>query len=132
MLSHLALVLPNPSKDNIKKIESSLFKFLWGGKPDKIRREDTKLLPKHGGLGMPDVANFWTAFKFSWLRRLLQSNSFWPKLFLKTIKDSTNLIITTDEFLQLGSSKISKIAKKLTNPFFPGICRKSICFLARG
>ena len=118
MLSHLALVLPNPSKDNIKKIESSLFKFLWGGKPDKIRREDTKLLPKHGGLGMPDVANFWTAFKFSWLRRLLQSNSFWPKLFLKTIKDSTNLIITSDEFLQLGSSKISEIAKKLTNPFW--------------
>ena len=65
MLSHLALVLPNPSKYDIKKIESSLFRFLWEGKPDKIRRDDSKLHQKQGGIGMPDVANFWTAFKFS-------------------------------------------------------------------
>ena len=73
IFSHLALVLPDTDKDLIKKLETSLFAFLWDNKPDKIRRDDTKLEQKQGGIGMPDVLKFWTAFKFSWLRRLLTS-----------------------------------------------------------
>ena len=67
---------------------------------------------------MPDISNFWSAFKFSWLRRLLLSNSFWPKLFLKTIKDTINLDVTADGFLQLGAARITEIAKKIGNPFW--------------
>ena len=63
IFSHLALVLPDTDKDLIKKLETSLFAFLWDNKPDKIRRDDSKLEQKQGGIGMPDVLKFWTAFK---------------------------------------------------------------------
>ena len=65
-LSHLALVLPNPTKDMIKQIETMIFKFIWSGKSEKVRREDAKLPVKLGGLSVPDVSKYWTAFKFSW------------------------------------------------------------------
>ena len=35
-LSHLALVLPNLNKNDIKKLESLFFNFIWGGRPAKV------------------------------------------------------------------------------------------------
>ena len=67
-LSHIALVIPNPNKEMIKHIESIFYKFIWSSKSEKVRREDCKLPVQNGGLGMPDILKFWTAFKFSWLR----------------------------------------------------------------
>ena len=80
-LSHIALVLPNPTKDMVKRIESMFYRFIWGGKSEKVRRDDTKLPIKYGGLGMPDISQFWTAFKFSWVRRLQTTNSFGHKYY---------------------------------------------------
>ena len=47
-LSHLSLALPNLQKQQIKDLESLVFKFLWDGKPDKISREHSKLNEKAG------------------------------------------------------------------------------------
>ena len=69
-LSHLALVLPNLDRKQIKEIESIFFKFLWGNKPDKVSRDHCKLSEKAGGLGFIDVKQFWYSLKFSWFRRL--------------------------------------------------------------
>jgi hypothetical protein len=86
-ISHIALVMPNPTKEMIKRIENIFYKFIWGDqKSEKVRREDTKLPVKLGGLGVPDVLKFWTAFKFSWFRRMLNTQSFWPKLVLKIFR----------------------------------------------
>ena len=118
-LSHVALVVPNPSKDKIKRIETVLYRFLWGGGSEKIRREDSKLPPRYGGLGMPDINNFWTAFKFSWLRRLLQSQAFWPDLLLQQISKIISVNdLTASDLLQLGVGKINEISKKLKNIFW--------------
>ena len=75
-LSHLALVLPNLNKTQIKIIESMFFKFLWGNKPDKVSREHCKIPEKAGGLGFTDIFQFWQSLKFSWLRRLCFSGGF--------------------------------------------------------
>ena len=79
-LSHIALIIPNPNKDMLKRLNSLFFHFIWGKKSEKVNREDAKLPENYGGLGMPDLLKFWTAFKFSWLRRLITTNSFWPKI----------------------------------------------------
>ena len=57
-LSHVALVIPNPTKAMFKKIETIFYRFLWNGKSEKVCRLDTKLPEKHGGLGMPDIEQF--------------------------------------------------------------------------
>ena len=80
-LSHIALIIPNPNKDMLKRLNSLFFHFIWGKKSEKVNREDAKLPENYGGLGMPDLLKFWTAFKFSWLRRLITTNSFGQRLF---------------------------------------------------
>ena len=117
-LSQLALVAPNPNKEMIKKINTIFFKFIWGNGSEKVRREDAKLPAKYGGLGVPDVSNFWLAFKFSWLRRFLCTKAFWPKLLLQEINQMTNLNLEPTDLLQLGACKINEFTKKIKNQFW--------------
>ena len=58
-LSHLALVLPNLNKNQLKHIENIIFQFLWDNKPDKVSREHAKLTEQAGGLGVIDIKSFW-------------------------------------------------------------------------
>ena len=119
--------MPNPTKEMIKRIENIFFKFIWGDqKSGKVRREDTKLPVKLGGLGVPDVLKFWTAFKFSWFRRMLNTQSFWPKLVLKNISSTLNYKISACELLQLGASKLVEISKSLKNPFWKQVLGSAI------
>ena len=75
-LSHLTLVLPKLDNRKIKSIETLIYTFLWGGKSEKVSRNDTKLNEKAGGLGLVDIHAFWQSLKFSWLRRFLSTNCF--------------------------------------------------------
>ena len=117
-LSHAALVIPTLNKVKIKEIEGLMFKFIWGNKPDKVARDDSKLSERAGGLGMIDVYNFWQSFKFSWIRRLLSTSSFWPAIFLETIHRITGEEAKLDDFLQLGPAKLTYIGKKIHNKFW--------------
>ena len=116
-LSHVALVIPNPTKAIIKRVESIFFKFIWGKGSEKVRREDCKLPVKSGGLDMPDLVHFWTAFKFSWLRRLLETEAFWPKILMQEISTILNINLLPCDLLKLGSAKLNEIAKKIKIPF---------------
>ena len=102
----------------IKKVEKVFYRFLWGNGSEKVRREDSKLPLKMGGLGMPDISNFWAAFKFSWTRRLLTTNAFWPRLLLQEISNIMGKNTTISDLLQLGVTKLSEISKNIKNPFW--------------
>ena len=130
-LSHVALVIPNPSKEMLKRIESIFFKFIWGNGSEKVRRDDCKLPVKCGGLAMPDVLQFWTAFKFSWLRRLLETEAFWPKLLLQEISQILNQNISPCQLLQLGACKLNEIAKKLKNNFWKQVLAAALPIVER-
>ena len=56
-LSHIALVIPNPSKQMFKRIETIFFRFLWNNKSEKVCRDDAKLPETLGGLNIPDIEN---------------------------------------------------------------------------
>ena len=79
-LSHAALVIPSLSKTKLKALEQAFFRFIWGNNHDKVNRESAKLHEKAGGLGMVDIKDFWAALKFSWFRRLLNTQAFWPSI----------------------------------------------------
>ena len=117
-LSHVALIIPNPTKQMFKQIETIFFKFLWNNKSEKVSREDAKLPENFGGLNMPDIANFWLSFKFSWLRRLLTTSAFWPHILLKQIYRSQNLSLNPSQLLQLGPSLLRNVGKNITNNFW--------------
>ena len=50
-LTHLFLSLPRPDASWIKRLETLFFKFIWGGKNDKIARKTMQLDLERGGLG---------------------------------------------------------------------------------
>ena len=65
----------------IKQFESLIFKFLWGGKPDKIKRDVLFTDKKHGGLNIPNVNYQDKSLKKTWIHRLFHSQDCsWAKL----------------------------------------------------
>ena len=117
-LSHIALVIPNPSKTMIKHLETTMYNFLWNNKSEKVCRNDAKLPENLGGLNVPNVENFWTAFKFSWVRRMLHTKSFWPQLIQHQINVQLGYEISLPEILELGPSLIEAIGKNMKNKFW--------------
>ena len=117
-LTHLALVLPDLGASKIKLLESLCFSFLWGNKPDKVKREVAKLPEKAGGLGIVDIRRFWISLKLSWLRRAIHTDAFWPKILQEEIRQLTNQNLNICDLLQLGPSKLTFIGKKLDNKFW--------------
>ena len=116
-LSHVALVVPNPSKNFFKKLESIFYKFLWKKGSEKVCRQDTKLPEKLGGLGMPNIEQDWTSFKISWHRRLLTTESYWPNILLSNIA-ATYKTLTVTQLLELGPSLLAKIGRGMKNTFW--------------
>ena len=120
-LSHLATVLPSLNKNQIKKLETLIFQFLWGNKPDKVSREHTKLTEKAGGLGVPDVSSFWLSLKFSWFRRAINTNAFWPNILVNDVNKILNTTVPLTDILQFGPNFLALIGKKIKNTFWKQI-----------
>ena len=120
-LSHLATVLPSLNKNQIKKLETLIFQFLWGNKPDKVSREHTKLTEKAGGLGFPDVSSFWLSLKFSWFRRAINTNAFWPNILVNDVNKILNTTVPLTDILQFGPNFLALIGKKIKNTFWKQI-----------
>ncbi|GFR65665.1 reverse transcriptase-like protein [Elysia marginata] len=74
---HLLMALPDPDPATIIKLQTIFYKFLWDGKPDKVKREVAVQKLEDGGLNMPDVKQFITSLKISWFRRFYHSKAAW-------------------------------------------------------
>lgn len=70
-LIYLMTVLPSPSLEFVKKLESAFFKFIWGGKKDRIKRATLKAKYKDGGLQVPDVISQSNSLKIAWVRKYM-------------------------------------------------------------
>ena len=102
ILSHVATVLPTPSKEYCKKIETIIVNFIKGEQTPLTNGEAAKMKtsivsqnvifsPKsQNGLGLQRIATFWSAIKMGWLMRL-KHDSFWKTLQLEDLKDQTLL-----------------------------------------
>ena len=67
-LSHIALVVPNLAKKDMKGLEQMLLSFLWSNKNAKVSKSDSLKPLKQGGLSMIDVSAFWKSLKCTWVR----------------------------------------------------------------
>ena len=57
----------------INKINSVLFKFLWGSK-DKVKRIKLIKQIKEGGLNMIDIKSLFESFKATWVSKIMNAN----------------------------------------------------------
>jgi hypothetical protein len=71
-LNHLVLSLPSPEGNLISEINSNFHHFIWGGKTDRISRNQMALPCNKGGTGMIQLDCFMKALKITWIRRLLK------------------------------------------------------------
>ena len=118
----MALVLPNLNPQQTKQLESLVFKFMWDNKTDKVARDHAKLKEKAGGLGAPDMSAFWLSLKFSWFRRALATNAFWPKILLQEVRELVNVRITTIcDVMTFGPNALNNIGKSMSNQFWKQI-----------
>ena len=73
-LIYLLSVLPNPPEDYFKEIDQILYKFIWDGKNEKIKRQVLMAPKREGGLNMIHVKTQSKALKLLWVKRLLTVN----------------------------------------------------------
>ena len=69
---HLITSIPSPSDIMLRKLNSILFKFIWDGKPDKIKRCVITSNLEQGGLKMINLSTFISSLKLSWIKRFLE------------------------------------------------------------
>ena len=80
--------LPNPPAQVMNKIQDMFYKFLWDGKPDKIKRNVIINNYEEGGIKLPHIESFCKVLKMSWLYKLLDpmNMSLWKILLLSYIE----------------------------------------------
>ena len=66
-------VLPSPPPSFLKRVQKTLFKYLWNNKPDKIKRTVIHNIREDGGLAMPNIELQNAAIKITWIQRLLNN-----------------------------------------------------------
>ena len=76
-LVHFFIALPTPSKEFFREINKKFYRFLWKGKPPKIKKTTLEFDIKDGGLKMVNVETFEKTLKTKWLKRVLTSNEIW-------------------------------------------------------
>ena len=108
-LVHFFISLPSPPKDFVRELNKKFFRFLWKGKPPKIKRTTLELDFNEGGLRMVNVERFEKTMKVKWLKRMLGSNDVW-----KVIPEAYGI----DRVCRYGKNYLSTILKNIKNPFW--------------
>ena len=120
-ITHLLMTLPPSQTDLISNLEKLFFKFIWKGKPDKIKRSLAYNKINDGGMNMISIEAFQQALVLTWLRRLFNENkSAWKPIIL----DECNSIKDIQYF---GSLYCTNFRNTISNEFWNYVikCYKS-------
>ena len=122
-LVHLFSSLPNPGKTIVNDLEIFFFKFIWNGKPDKIKRLTLIGLYNKGGLNMTHIQSFINYMKIKWIKRIHdQPDGSWQK-FLSTI---FNINLEAEGLCRLNRKKLIELKQSVTNNFWKDVIESVI------
>ena len=110
-LNHLIISLPNPSGDQISKLNKMLFEFIWKSSTDKIKREVIIQDFDQGGLRMIHLEKYIYALKLGWIRRLVLNDSKY-KLLFESVYENIEYI------LNKGDTYIDELKNNCNNKFW--------------
>ena len=113
--NHIFMIIPSPDKHFFKEINSCLFAFLWGNKPDKIKRDYITQDYRMGGLRMVNIELFAQSLKLTWMNKLFKSE---PPLWLNLFE---NTISPVSKIASYGSTWCDILRKKTQNQFWKEI-----------
>ena len=99
-LVYLFLCLPNPTLPVLKDINHLFYKFIWQGKPDKIKRDTLQKPFIGGGLGMVNIEQFLKSLKSTWLRRTIKESLSWQFAYHQIVEKSPFLWAFGSNYLQ--------------------------------
>ena len=68
-------------KQKVNKLESEIYRFIWGGTEKLSRKDASPARIAGGGLNFSDIQSSWSGFKLSWFRRIVNSKSVWKTIF---------------------------------------------------
>ena len=108
-LSHVVLVTPHLEDGSIKVLIDESFKFLWSGKPDRIKRKVAHLPVAEGGLNMPNIHSFWNSLKCSWIRRMASSKAGWQSILHHTLVEIKSSVV---DLWYSGPEEISRLQQQ--------------------
>ena len=94
-LIYLMSVLPKPSPQQLKEIESIVFRFIWGKKRDKIKRSVLKNEWIKGGLKVPDPALQADSLKCTWVKKFIddENDGKWKEVAYNSVMLTENISI---------------------------------------
>ena len=123
-VTHLVQIIQSPPMPQIHKLQRILNKFIWSGPGQKkvvLKQDLSEQPPTKGGLGIPNLVNYWNSLKLAWLSRLFQARDdcTWKRLAMSRISFSLRIPnLTTCKLLEQGPDALSGAAKSLSNPFW--------------
>ena len=129
-ITHLVQIIPNPPPALIQKLQRIINNFVWkSGRQKKvvISQEKAQLPQNEGGLGLPNLQDFWDGLKLAWLPRLFQADDdcTWKRLAMSKISFAMRIPnMTTTRLLEQGPESILRAAKAISNPFWQAVLLK--------
>ena len=96
--THIAAVIPPPKPNLMKKIEKFFTTFINGSKRATIPKDIIFSSKENGGLGLPNLRDFFNSMGMTWFRRTSSSNSFWLTLLNERTRVHPALISSLSEF----------------------------------
>ena len=110
--------LQSQPADTIKRKETIMYKFIWDGKPDKIKPEILIQNYGKGGLKMIDIKTFIKVLKISWIKRITQTSetSMLSQIYLSKLKKYGGKL-----FFECNLSKSDAENLNITHNFFKEI-----------
>ena len=76
---NLHSIPPTPDNKYFSEFNDIMYKFIWEGKPDKIKRSVSSQEYCMGGLKIPNLYIINDAIKTTWIRRYLTGDGNWKK-----------------------------------------------------
>ena len=71
-----------PSNEILNRLNTIIFNFLWGGKPDKVKRKAIISDYDQGGLKAPDIFIIYKVQRIMWVNRYIHSSDHpWKTIF---------------------------------------------------
>ena len=125
-LIFLFSVLPDPPAQFTKELESIVFKFIWSGKPDKVKRLTIIGDYAEGGLRMCHIPSLLNGLKIAWVKRLIDGNNtgYWKIFFNYYLKPFGGNILW-----YCNMNKTEKCIDNIKNEFVKNVVQ-SWCSLA--
>ena len=79
-INHIVAEVPDPNLMHLQQLDAEFKSFISDNNPNIVDETTRHMTRQEGGLGLPNINNFWRALRLTWFKRGIDSNSTWAGL----------------------------------------------------